>query len=78
MLFAEGRNVKQVSRWLGHAKASFPREVYVHLMDEGIGDAAFLDAAVSRVVSDDFGGARRGQGEASHRERSERPQSEAS
>jgi integrase len=41
MLFASGKNPKQVQRWLGHAKAAFTMDVYVHLMDEGLGDAAF-------------------------------------
>jgi integrase len=40
------RDVKQVSEWLGHADAGFTLKVYVHLMDEGIGDAGFLDEAV--------------------------------
>lgn len=47
LLFAEGRNVKQVQKWLGHADPSFTLRRYVHLMDEGIGDAEFLDAATS-------------------------------
>ncbi|HYI35652.1 MAG TPA: site-specific integrase [Thermoleophilaceae bacterium] len=51
MLFAEGRNVKQVSRWLGHAKASFTLEVYVHLMDDGVGDASFFDGIVGPSVA---------------------------
>ena len=38
MLFAEGRNVKQVQRWLGHHSASFTLDTYIHLLDEGIGD----------------------------------------
>ena len=36
-LFAEGRNVKQVQRWLGHHKASFTLDTYVHLMGDEIG-----------------------------------------
>lgn len=46
LLFEEGRNIKQVSRWLGHADPAFTLRTYVHLMDEGIGDAVFLDVAV--------------------------------
>jgi integrase len=46
LLFEAGRNVKQVQEWLGHATPSFTLETYVHLMDEGIGDAAFMDQAV--------------------------------
>jgi len=47
LLFENGRNVKQVQEWLGHADPSFTLRTYVHLLDEGVGDAAFMDAAVS-------------------------------
>ena len=46
LLFEAGRNVKQVQEWLGHADPSFTLRTYVHLMDEGVGDAAFMDRAV--------------------------------
>jgi integrase len=46
LLFENGRNVKQVSEWLGHADPSFTLSTYVHLLDEGIGGAEFFDAAV--------------------------------
>jgi integrase len=46
LLFEAGRDVKQVSAWLGHADAGFTLRVYVHLMDEGVGSAAFLDEVV--------------------------------
>jgi integrase len=46
LLFEAGRDVKQVAAWLGHADPAFTLRTYVHLMDEGIGDAAFLDEAV--------------------------------
>jgi hypothetical protein len=46
MLFEAGRNVKQVQEWLGHADPGFTLRTYVHLMDAGVGDAEFLDAAV--------------------------------
>jgi integrase len=46
LLFDAGRNVKQVSEWLGHTDPSFTLRTYVHLMDAGIGDAAFFDEAV--------------------------------
>ena len=46
LLFAGGLNVKQVSEWLGHADPSFTLRVYVHLLDEGIGAADFLDGQV--------------------------------
>jgi integrase len=44
MLFAEGRNVKQVQRWLGHAKASITLDTYLHLLDEGVGGPLEIDA----------------------------------
>jgi integrase len=42
LLFVEGRNVKQVSKWLGHADPAFTLRVYVSLLDEGIGDGLEL------------------------------------
>jgi integrase len=38
-----GRNVAQVAAWLGHADPAFTLRTYVHLMDEGAGDASFMD-----------------------------------
>jgi Phage integrase family len=46
LLFDAGRNIKQVQEWLGHADPDFSISTYVHLMDEGVGDAAFMDAAI--------------------------------
>jgi len=46
LLFEAGKNPKQVQHWLGHHSAAFTLDTYVHLLDEGLGDAAFLDAAV--------------------------------
>jgi integrase len=43
MLFEEGRNVKQVAEWLGHADPAFTLRTYVHLLDDGIGNADFFD-----------------------------------
>lgn len=45
-LFAAGRNVKQVQVWLGHADPGFTLKTYIHLIDDGVGDAAFLDDMV--------------------------------
>jgi len=45
LLFANGKNIKQVSEWLGHADPSFTLRTYVHLMDAGLGGADFLDGA---------------------------------
>jgi integrase len=36
-LFAEGRNILQVQRWLGHHSPSFTLDTYVHLLDEDLG-----------------------------------------
>jgi integrase len=36
-LIADGRNIVQVSRWLGHHSPSFTLDLYAHLMDDGIG-----------------------------------------
>jgi integrase len=47
LLFDADRNVKQVAEWLGHADGAFTLRTYVHLMDNGLGDADFLDDAVS-------------------------------
>lgn len=47
LLFAAGRNVKQVQEWLGPADPGFTLRTYVHLQDEGVGDAAFMDEAVA-------------------------------
>lgn len=37
-LFAAGRNAVQVQRWLGHHSAAFTLSVYVHLLDDDLGD----------------------------------------
>jgi integrase len=47
LLFEAGKNVRQVSEWLGHADPAFTLRTYVHLMDDGLGTADFLDEAVS-------------------------------
>lgn len=43
LLFAAGKNVKQVQVWLGHSDPGFTVRTYIHLMDEGLGDADFFD-----------------------------------
>ena len=50
LLFAEGRSIKQAQAWLGHHSAGYTRSLYVHLMDDGAGDADFLDAVVDDAV----------------------------
>jgi len=49
LLFEAGKNVKQVQEWLGHADPGFTLRTYVHLLDEGLGDADFLDDTVGRA-----------------------------
>jgi integrase len=46
MLFENGKNIRQVCDWLGHADPAFTLRVYVHQMDGGLGEADFLDTAV--------------------------------
>ena|SRR5829696_5806238 len=50
LLFEAGRDVKQVSAWLGHTDPAFTLRTYVHLMDNGIGDAAFMDQVFATSV----------------------------
>ena len=47
LLFDAGRNVKQVQEWLGHTDPGFTLRTYIHLMDTGVGDAGFLDEAMT-------------------------------
>lgn len=51
LLFDRGRNIKQVQKWLGHADPGVTLRTYVHLIDEGVGDADFFDAAFSDARS---------------------------
>jgi integrase len=50
MLFADGRNVKQVQRWLGHHSPSFTLDTYVHLLDEGLAEPLELPGAPELVA----------------------------
>lgn len=58
LLFENGRNVEQVSEWLGHTDPSFTLSTYVHLLDEGIGGADFFDECLGddRGTSEGLGG----------------------
>ena len=44
LLFAAGKDLKQVQHWLGHHDPAFTLSTYVHLLDGGLGDADFFDA----------------------------------
>lgn len=46
LAIAEGRNIVQVSRMLGHHAPSFTLDTYAHLMDEGMGGAIDLSGVV--------------------------------
>lgn len=45
-LFRRGLNAKQVQAWLGHHAASFTLDTYIHLLDDDLPDADFLDEIV--------------------------------
>jgi integrase len=49
LLFAEGRNAKQVQRWLGHHSAAFTLSTYVHLLDDGIGEGLVIAQGAHKV-----------------------------
>ena len=49
LLFEAGRNIKQIQEWLGHHDPGFTHSTYVHLIDQGLGDADFLDEATMGV-----------------------------
>jgi integrase len=50
LLFDAGKNVKQVAEWLGHADPAFTLRVYVHLLDDGLGEADFFDNVVASTT----------------------------
>jgi hypothetical protein len=41
-----------VQKWLGHHSPGFTLDRYVHLMDDGVGDAEFTDDAVRVLPSE--------------------------
>jgi integrase len=49
LLFRKGWNAKQVQLWLGHHKASFTLDTYVHLLDEDLPVPTFFDAISGRA-----------------------------
>jgi integrase len=51
LLFAAGRNVKQVQRWLGHHSPGFTLDTYVHLLDDGVGGGLDLAAELAQGES---------------------------
>ena len=75
LLFDAGRNIKQVQAWLGHHSAAYTLSTYVHLMDDGAGDADFLDAIVADALerAADGAGANGGQTETRKQTESDAP-----
>ncbi len=57
LLFQDGKNIKQVQVWLGHADPAFTLRTYVHLMDDGVGGADFFDGAIEGPPRGPGGGA---------------------
>lgn len=51
LLFAAGRNVKQVQRWLGHHSPGFTLDTYVHLLDDGVGGGLDLASELAQNES---------------------------
>lgn len=51
LLFAAGRNVKQVQRWLGHHSPGFTLDTYVHLLDDGVGGGLDLASELAQGES---------------------------
>jgi integrase len=47
-LIASGRNIVQVSRWLGHHSPGFTLVTYAHLMDDGVGAPLELKRELDR------------------------------
>ena len=47
-LFRHGLNAKQVQGWLGHHAASFTIDTYIHLLDDDLPDAGFLDGLTAQ------------------------------
>jgi len=49
LLFAEGRNPKQVQEWLGHSDPGFTLRTYVHLLADGMGGPLILPTVPGAV-----------------------------
>jgi integrase len=46
LLHAEGKSGRQLADWLGHHDPAFTIRSYVGTVDEGLGDATFMDELV--------------------------------
>jgi integrase len=52
-LFRHGLNAKQVQGWLGHHAASFTIDTYIHLLEDDLPDASFLDGLTLAHVNEE-------------------------
>ena len=52
MLLESGKNIRQIAAWLGHEDPAFTLRTYTHLMDDGLGDAAFFDDFIPNEQGD--------------------------
>jgi integrase len=52
LLHAHGKSGRQLCDWLGHHDPAFTINTYVGQMDEGLGDAAFMDELIPIESSD--------------------------
>jgi len=52
ILFDEGRNVKQVQRWLGHHSPTFTLNTYIHLLGEDLGEALEIAPGANNALTD--------------------------
>lgn len=50
LLFACGKNPRQVQCWLGHHSAAFTLDTYVHLLDEGLGAPLNLESPTVGII----------------------------
>jgi integrase len=46
LLFARGENPKTIQRWLGHHRASFTLDTYVHLLDEDLPEGLDVEGVI--------------------------------
>lgn len=52
LLFDEGRNIKQVSEWLGHSDPGFTLRTYISLLDDGLGEGINVPVVAPDDASD--------------------------
>jgi len=55
MLFARGENAKRIQRFLGHHRASFTLDTYVHLLDDELPEAIDFGATSGATMGQPMG-----------------------